>query len=490
MKKFLSFSSAASLLILLVACGSGNPNNSFGEGGGSSSGNFSLASLNGSYTFQASGTALNGLNNSQFTESAIFVADGKGNIANGTEDVVPGNPTTAAFTGSYTLANDGTGFMVLSTGEQFAITMVNSSKFYLSEIDSSSNSSGVGEQQTLTSLPDGTFTFRIHTTAILSGSVGQVGAITISNSSAMGTESTLTMGGSANSTTISGSFNTPVSGGRGSGTLNDSNGTLTFQYYVVNANTINIMPVALNAVNIFGTGRAELQNNGPFSASSLSGNYAFGSKGDTNSTGTGGAQTVGRFTAVGGTISEGQQDFVLNGNNTTNNGDTFTGSYTFSNGSFNVNLSSAALGAVQEIWWPVSPTRFFFLVNDPARVEDGTIDAQTSSSFSNSSFTGQSAFFMSGYDSLLFIDRIGTLQWQNGKLNLTLFEIDSGATPNGALTATYSVASNGRGTTTVNSLPSNDTSDFAFYLISNGTGYIIQNDSDTEIGGQIALQSQ
>ncbi len=483
---FLAFTS----LSFLTACGAGNGSTpGFGGGGGTTSQNFSAASLSGQYTYQITGTTTGGA----FAESGVFAADGKGNIGNGTQDFVPG-PSTSTFTGSYTLSSDGTGFIQFSTNEQFAITMVSPSKFYLSEVDGSSNASGTAEQQTssaLTTAPSGTFVFKLHTGGALiqsvTSNVAQVGALTVSTGTVAGNEDSLVSGGSATSLSLTGSFNAPISAGRGTGTLNDANGTLTFQYYIIDANHINLMPVALNAANVFGYGRAELQSGGPFSKTSLASNYAFGSKGDTLNSGTGGSQTVGRFTSGGdGTISAGAQDFVLDGTNASS--DSFTGTYTMaSSGRAVVTLTSSTLGPVPAIFWMVSPSRAFFLEDSATKVEDGTIDAQSTSAFSAGNLTGQSAFFMDGFNSSNFIDRIGTLLWStNGNLTLTEIVTSSGSANTAQLPGTYTVSANGRVQANVSSLSSN----LVLYLTSNSSGYLLQGDGGTEVGGMTSQQSQ
>lgn len=493
MKKFFIFLAFTSLSFL-TACGSGNggSNNGFGGGGGTTSQSFTAASLSGSYAYQITGTTSGG----GFAESGVFAADGKGNIGNGVQDFVPG-PTNSTFTGSYTLSSDGTGFVQFSTGEQFAITLVSPTKFYLSEVDGSSNASGTAEQQTasaLSAVPNGTFIFKIHTDGALIQSnttnVAQVGSLTISTGTVTSaTEDVLVGGGNIVSPTLTGSFNAPASNnGRGTGTLNDTNGTLTFQYYIIDASHVNIMPTALNAVNVSGYGRAEVQSGGPFTKASLSSNFAFGSKGDTLNSGIGGSQTVGRFTSDGnGTISAGAEDFVLDGTSATN--DSFTGSYTMaSSGRAVVSLTSTTLGTVPEIFWMVSPTRAFSLQDSATKVEDGTIDAQSTGSFSASNLTGQSAFFMDGFSlsNSTFIDRVGTLLWgTNGNVTLTEFITSSGQATNAQIPGTYTVNANGRVVANINTLSSN----LVLYLTSNSSGYMLQGDGGTEVGGMASQQS-
>jgi hypothetical protein len=486
----------------LTACGYNN-NSSTSGGGGSGGGftpqgNFSVASLSGQYAYQLSGAILaNGF--PPFAESGVFTADGKGGVTNGTDDQTPSSPvSTNTFTGTYTMANDGTGFLTLQfTGGsiQFAITMVKSSKFYLTKVDGTANASGFGEQQTtsaITSVPNGTFAFRIHNENTLQGPIAQVGAFTINNGAVTGNEDVLISSGSVSSESLTGSFNAPTGSGRGTGTLVDTTGTLSFQYYIVDANTIDIMPSALAAVSITGLGRAEAQTGGPFSQSSLSAGYAFGSHGDTAAN-LGGSQTAGRFTASNGAISSGLEDFVVDG--VSGSKDAFTGNYTMAtNGRAAVTFTSSSLGTVSEVFWMVSPTRAFFLEDSSAKVEDGTLDAQTASTFSNSSLSGQSAFTMSGFNSSVLDDRLGTLIWDGaGNLTANLVEVDTGSGTSGVVTSTYAVDpdNSGRASTSLAGLPSSTANtDLVFYLTSGSTGYMLQNDGNTEIGGSMVLQSQ
>jgi len=488
----------------LTACGYSNNSSGGGGGGGGNGGfkpqgNFSVASLSGQYTYQMSGTILGSSSFTPFAEAGVFTADGKGGITNGTDDQTPGPVITSTFTGTYTMANDGTGFLTFqfSSGSfQFAITMIKPSKFVLTEVDGAANASGTGELQSasaIASVPDGTFAFKIHNGNTLQGPIAQVGAFTIASGVATGNDDVLVSGGSVSSQSLTASFNAPIAGGRGTGTLTDSSGTWSFQYYIVDANTINIMPTALNAVtSIVGIGRAEAQTGGPFSQSSLSGGYAFGSRGDTLAN-LGGSQTVGRFTASNGAISSGLEDLVLDGIAAAK--DTFTGSYTMaSNGRADVTFSSQSVGTVSEVFWMVSPTRAFFLVDSSAKVEDGTLDAQSVSTFSNSSLNGQSAFTMSGFNNSVLDDRLGTLIWDGaGNLTANLVEVDTGSATSGVVTSTYAVDTDnsGRATASLSGLPSSTANtDLVFYLTSPSSGYMLQNDVNTEISGSMVLQSQ
>lgn len=473
------------LLLLCIACGSSN---SVPGGGGvfQPQGGFSKASLSGQYAFQLVGTT-----GSDLVQGGTFTADGNGNITTGVADFVQQGTSSLsnAITGSYTVGSDGTGFInetILGQQFQYAITIVNASKVYMTESDGSANASGVAEAQssaTMTTVPSGTFAFRLHNLNSLNGSMSSVGAFTLASGTlSSGAEDVLFLGGTTNSLTFSGgAFNAPTSG-RGSGTLVDSNGTLSFEYYVIDANHMDIVPTSS-----VGYGRAEMQSGGPFSAASLSGGYAFGSQGDTVAEGSRGLQTAGAFTADGkGNISAGTEDITENGNNAAS--DPSTGTYTLAaDGRADVNLSSTALGSVHKIFWLVNSSRAFFLTDDSTQTEDGTIDAQQSATFSNSTLNGQFGASMSGFDlnAGAFVDRVGALNFQgNGNLSFDFVEVDSGGLSNSAVSGTYSVASNGR----VSAAISNISNNVIIYLISGNDGYVIQNDAGVEIGGSMSKQ--
>jgi hypothetical protein len=280
---------------------------------------------------------------------------------------------------------------------------------------------------------------------------------------------------------VSGTVNAPFPNtGRGTLSISDAGGfSATFAYYVISASRLEMLSVDVNQIS----GEAEAQTAGGFSNGSLAGGYAFGSQGDTSSFAA--AQTVGRFTADGsGRISGGAFDSVQDGNVAA--GVNFNGTYSVdASGRAVVNLVTPN-GPVQEIYRLVSPRRAFLLVNSSARVEDGTIDRQTSGAFSAASLSGQFAFLMHGFDSSDNVDRDGLMQ-ADGKGALSVLEVvnRTGAVNEpGTLTGTYAVSSNGR----VNANVTNFSNNLVIYLVSATQGYMLQDDAVTEISGSITHQ--
>jgi len=475
----LSFALGLLTLAFCLACGSGSSNRIFIP-----KGNFSNASLSGQYVYQISGFDFrNNGNGLPYREAGVFVADGNGNITGGADDFSEGSAgvSSSSLSGVYAINNDGTGQIILN-GLTLDITLVSSSKLYLIEDDTFLNAGGTAEKQdtsAITAPPSGTFAFRMH---VENASVpsASVGALTITAGSVTGKEDVLALGGTLGSQALSGAFNAPVSFGRGTATLNDGSTSLQFFYYVVGPGKFLLLS---KDAGVIGTAQAEAQSGAPFATGSLSGSYAFGSKGDTAAS-LGGVNSAGRFSAGNGAITAGVLDSVKDG--ATSNISFSAGTYTVDSGTGRVDVTLNASRSIHEVSYLVSSSRAFFLIDDSSKVEDGTLDLQPSSSFSNASLNGQFAFVMDGFDATTLKDRIGTLQ-ADGNSGLTLNEVvNAGGAISvpGPLSGTYSVSTNGRTTASISGLSSN----LILYLISSNDAYIVQSDSGTEISGTISKQ--
>lgn len=464
-------------LLFCAACGSSN-----GTTGFIPKGNFSNASLNGQYVYQIEGfdfgASINGV---AYRQSGVFTANGNGVITNAEDDFSEGSTVfSTTSTGSYSVSNDGTGSLRFNTAVgiiNLAVTVISPSKVYLVEGDTLLNGGGLAEKQDATAIaaaPSGTFAFREHDLDPQQ-SVATVGAFTVAGGIVSNGNKDVNRGGVFSSLTFTGSLNTPDSTtGRGTGTFTDSSpATSSFIYYIVDANNIRLLS---NTSGIIGIGRAEKQN-----APTLSGSYAFGSKGDTGFLS--GINTAGRFTANAGNITAGVLDAVQDGNRSVNI--SFTGTYTQAvSGRALLTLSTGANNDL--VVWMVSPSRGFFLINDPGAVQDGTLDLQQTASFSNSTMNGQYALVMNGFDAGGAKDRVGTLQW-DGSGGLTLNEFTNAAgTINFPiiLSGNYAVSGNGRTTASLNNLSNN----LVFYLISGNDAYVVQNDPGVQIVGTISKQ--
>ncbi|MGH9514018.1 MAG: hypothetical protein ACRD2U_17980 [Terriglobales bacterium] len=496
MKIFLSFAGCF-LLLFSLGCGAGPGINGISP----STGGYSNSSLSGSYVYQLAGSDVSsGVTAVPYEESGVFIADGKGNITGGVDDATEEGTGTAlgnTISGTYTIASDGTGSITLNgtafQSTNFVVTLGSSSTVYMVEADAL-NASGTAQLQdssAISAAPSGTFAFRMHTTSAQGVSVATVGQFTVSAGVFQSGSVDVNQSGTASSPTLTNfTFNAPISDGRGTGNFTESLGaTASFNYYIVDGNNVRML-VTDTSANVGGHGVAEKQTGGPFSASSFSGSYAFGSEGDDNSS-IDAVNTVGQFTASAGSIT-GAYDSVQD-STPLNNVPITAGSYQLaSNGRVTATFTSSS-GTVSRIFWMVGPSRAFFITannpTDGSLTEDGTADLQQTTPFSTSTINGQFALTMQGVNPSFFIDRVGTLKWDGaGKLTLNEFVNDtgSGSSP-GILTGTYAVSSNGRATGTINSLSVNS-NDLVFYMISNTDGYVLQEDSGTELMGMISQQ--
>ena len=479
---------SVSLLGFAVGCGgSSGPNVPI-------TGNFSNSSLNGSYTYHLFGLDTN----AQFAEAGVFTADGNGNITSGTDDFNQnGSFASNSINGRYTIGKDGNGTILFTVGGQsgntfqVAITMVSTSQLYMTEADTFANASGEANQQDTSAFsapPSGTFAFRVHDVGSTS-SANLLGAMTFSGTGVSGTLDEMRGGVLNSNVTLNASQVTaPDSTGRGAISFTDSLSILsTYVYYVINSSTVELLQTDANQL---GLGRMEKQSGGPYK---LSGNYVFGSQGDTSTIL--GVRSAGGFTSDGTSqITGGAYDSVQDGNQIVNQ--PFTGSFTqTSNGRVAVTLNPSGASPISEVFWMVNSGRAFFLVNDSSKVEDGTIDQQQNMSFANGSLSGQYAFGNDGFffqSSFPFLTRLGTfIPDGNGnvKLNETTnsFDISQGGAVGSVVVAgTYSVAAPGRATVTLAGSQGNI--DLVLYMLSPNAAYVIQNDSGTEIGGKMAIQ--
>jgi hypothetical protein len=488
--------SVLALLGLLAACGSNGSTPS-----GTGTGSFSNASLTGSYAYQISGTDLT--TGAAYRESGVFTAGGNGNITSGTDDFEESATglSTNSTTGNYAVANDGTGSLTLTSALgtlDFTITLVSGNEFYLTESDNTFVAAGRAEAQitsAVTAIPSGPFVFRLHTNTISTGSAALVGAITVSGGAVTGSDDVIRGAAFDNNTgaalTLTGTFGAPTNG-RGVGSITDSASvTNNFIYYILDSNHIFLMDSDTGTIGI---GAAVSQSGAPFSNSSLTGSYAFGSHADDH-TGLGEVRTVGVFTAGGnGSISTGSEDSVVDGTSYAAVG--LSGTYALaSNGRAAVTVTVQNIGVAVQVFYMISPSQAFFLTNNTSKVEDGTIDLQTVSSFSTATLNGQYAFVMNGLNfTPLFLSRVGWISW-NGSGSLNWNEVaNAGQTgvpatlsQPGILAGSYTAGTNGRVTATVNSLSVNP-NDLVFYLISGSSAYVLQNDSGYEIAGAMKLQ--
>lgn len=379
------------------------------------SGNFSLASLNGSYAFTTSGEALTSGISTPLVRVGSFVADGNGHITGGIEDVnVIGTPSTAiAITGgSYSVNPDGRGTLTLSLGQsviEFGIVLTSTSDgLMMDESVTSQASTGSGnfilQQSTPFTLTELSATY-VFDFAGLDGAqpnpnpesfIGEFtvdgGAGTIPSGIFDDNDGGQLIGGAMNPGTISQDPAQPssfTSFGRGIATVAGQD----FVFYIVDGSRIRF----ISTTNGMLVGDALLQ---PTIPTSPSGGFAFLVAG---ASANGGLIRVGRFTANSGALSNILMDVndasMHNQFNTLSNptlsydSATGRGQLSFQSSSTNVfsfifYLSSSSNGVIQEVSGPNSSTAIV--------VADGSLLAQSGSPFTSSNITGPYTLNWSG----------------------------------------------------------------------------------------------
>jgi hypothetical protein len=201
-----------------------------------------------------------------------------------------------------------------------------------------------------------------------------------------------------------------------------------------------------------------------FSNATLNGQYAFGFNGyDANG-----------FFLVAGSFEGDGNGGITNGLQDLNNGTgvypnlTFTGSYSIGpDGRGSMSLADSQGGT--------SNLRLVMASNNEGRVIEfdtyangtGFLEKQDPSAFMNSALTGGYAFHFDGVSATAEMSAAGRFSANGaGAMTAGVEDINDGGvvSPNVAFTGTYDVASNGRGTATVNN--PDGTSQFSFYVVS------------------------
>lgn len=393
------------------------------------SGNFGLASLNGTYAFVTSGEVITGTSAIPMTRVGSFVADGSGHISGGIEDVNTfGTPSTAnAITGgSYSVNADGRGTLTLNFASgnsiNFGIVITSTSDGLMIDetLSSSQASTGSGNfirQQstpfTLTEL-SGNYVFDFSGLDgaqpnpnpesfigefTVNGGTGTIAGIFDDNDGGhLATNTAMTPGSIAPDPTQGSSF---TSFGRGIATVAGQN----FVFYIVDPNRIRF----LSTSNGMLSGDAVLQ---PTVPASVSGGFAFLVAG---SSANGGLIRAGRLDAnacpqcVGGPAnsvskilidvndggSETEPSISTSNTSITYNATTGRGTLSFQNSSstttysFVFYLSSANSGVIQDVSGPSG-------TGTAVVVADGSILSQSGSPFTSTNITGPYAMNWSG----------------------------------------------------------------------------------------------
>jgi hypothetical protein len=422
------------LVVLAVAAALWTAACSSGSGGNiipppPPAGTFALSSLSGTYAFVTNGEAFtNGAATATpLARTGSFIADGKGNILGGVEDVAqPGALPSLAipFTGgSYTISADGRGRLTLNlnsggnaTSITFGITLTSTGGGLLIDETSTSAQASTGSgnfiQQNVAFCSNpltpiaGPYVFDFtgldgnFNPASLIGEYAVNGILITTGFTDVNDNFALSSGA------ITGSFGldatnpaSPTLCGRGLAQIAGEQ----YVYYVVDSNRIRLISAGTDGAMLTGDSVAQ-SNNIPTTVSAMNGGFAFIAAGASSAGG--GITRIGRFTAAGtSTLSNVLQD-------TNNSGKFFQTNTTTST---NITLDPANPGrgifTFTDPAFPSAPSKFIFYLSSATQgviqevttsggalvaVDDGSLSAQSGSPYTSTNVTGPYALNWSG----------------------------------------------------------------------------------------------
>jgi hypothetical protein len=354
-----------------------------------------------------------------FTRIGSFIADGKGNITGGNEDVnlifAGEGASELSFTtgSSYSINGNGKGTLTLvdSTGPlTFSITLTSSTNGYLINLptDGSSGGSGSFVKQNTNSFElsgiSGNYAFDlsgVDPSGTPESIVGQL--VSTSGGGLSGTaddnDGAVVNGGVAGAPpeSISGTYaadgtqpNDLASFGRGLFSI----GGLSGVFYIVGPNQVIFMETTSGGTL---TGSALLQSSIPTTAANVSGGFVYVMGGSDPS---GALTRGGQFSASGGNLTSIIVDDNNDGQNGSNN--STTGTYTIDPtvaGSGRGTITFKVPGLTDTfsyVFYMISPTQAYIQDQSQDIVEDGSLLAQGSGTISSSSLAGNYALNWSG----------------------------------------------------------------------------------------------
>lgn len=277
-RQFILFCAVTFTIIFLAGCG-GHGSQPTPTGG------FNAGNLNGTYAFSLSGSDANGF----FAVAGSLQADGAGRITGGVEDINRGAgiSTNVPITGTYSVRADGRGVAVLNSAVgnfDLAFVLVSSQHVMVTRFEASGTGSGAMDLQNpaafSTTALAGAFAFNVSGIDAANNPLTSVGSVTLDTT---GNVTAGVQDSSDNGVILTSQAITPAgssitvgpSNGRGTATLVTTTGTLTFAFYIVDANHLKLVETDANTAL---AGEAFRQS-GPFTNASLSGPFAFAAAG-------------------------------------------------------------------------------------------------------------------------------------------------------------------------------------------------------------------
>jgi hypothetical protein len=487
---FLPLLAAVAIAIAISGCSSTNSSSVHTPTGNYGNGDFS-----GLYALSVSGI-LNGTG--FFTAAGSIQADGDGHITGGVLDCngVSGPLLDMPITsGGYSITLDGRGQATLitaSTSISLDFVLVANGNVLVTRFDSAGTASGTMSLQNTTafSTPSGAFAFNLmgidtsFSSELAAGnfSTSGVGSIT------SGTLDVNDFGAGTLDQSLIGSISSVASSsanGRGTLVLATPTQTLNFAFYIVDANHFKMIETDTPAEAPVLAGDAFTQP-ASISNASLSGPYAFTLKEPSFNTP---YVAGGIITADGaGNISSGLMDVNNNGN--LNQNLASTGSYVLaSTRRGTLTLTNPVSGTLNFVIYPTATSGVLMMETDAMPFTSGAAYMQ-SGSFSTESLNGIYGYNGNGASNGDEIDSIA--QWAadgGGSLSGTLdinSPTDAILSYNLALTGSYTIAANGRGTALLSSPIVQQ--GLIIYAVNGSQFLFIESDSNPITSGTIQEQ--
>jgi hypothetical protein len=271
--------------------------------------------------------------------------------------------------------------------------------------------------------------------------------------------------------------------GRGSATITGASGTSNFSFVMISPTQAEVIEFDSTTT---GGGNINAQTVSAFSNSALSGSYSFEFGGANPSAGA--LASAGVLTLDGaGKITTGTED--VNNAGTVTNNLALSGSYNVASNGRGTAMVTSSNGTSSFAFYVVSSSQVKFIEIDSAALIEGSVFQQQASSFSNASLSGNAVFFLAGSSTLGALVA-GGLITADGNGNITSGVEDENAagtvSQNNAVTGTYSIASNGRGTANLN--VGGAPVSIVFYMIAADAAEFLGTTATVELG--ISLPQQ
>ncbi len=333
-----------------------------------SSSAFSLSALAGTFAFNLAGANVPG-NGSAETSAGVFTVNSSGNLSGGVEDtddagVVTPNVTLAPANLAMSNPTTGRGTLVIGA-RNFAFYVVDANDLKLVETDSAPALAGIATRQSLTPISGSlAFTLSGSNTAgvfVAGGIFNTDGAGHVLNTSAQDVNND---GVVTQDDVVSGAYSV-ASNGRGAMTLNG--GAINFAIYPTTSGVM-LMEIDSNIV----AGGTAFQQAGPFSNTSVKGNYGMNFTGDVP--GSNEIDSIAQFVADGDGNAPGSIEFNNGGGLSSNL--TLTGAYSIAASGRGTGSFASTFGTQNVIFYVVSSSQVVFIDIDTGLVTSGQLIQQ------------------------------------------------------------------------------------------------------------------